>query len=715
VADALAYAHSLGVVHRDIKPANLLIDQAGTIWISDFGLARLETAATLTGRGDLLGTLRYLSPELARGDHTAVNARTDIYALGVTLYELLTLEPAFDGANREQLLRQINDQEPRPPRRINPVIPADLETIVLKAMSKDAASRYPTAQEMAEDLRRYLEHKPILARRPTIAERAGKWARRHVALISTGAAALMVATISLLIAALMTLQAYNSEAQHRAAAVANLRVASDSIDRMLSRVADDRYFHGDLGHAETVAVDATKFYEKLLDHSDDPDLRLRAAEAHEQIAEIWVLIGHYEKARAACRRSIELLQPLIRSNFSDGRYLNARGAAYLMLNKAEWGFAGSRDAEEPCAQAVADFRLLVDRFPHEPKYQGSLSNALNNLGLVLWIGGRDDDAERCFEQSIEILDRMSKAELNTPQGWTTRAGTLCNWAIVVRARGDTKRAMQLLEEAISLQKRSLDEWPTNPVAIEYLFNHYWHLGETGIRAGQHAAAATAVETLVWAFPNDLQAFHFGAVQLLQCAELAESKTADAKRLSDSNSVGPADAPSAADRTRVAAAYRQRAHELVAKSKAATSRTPEALNRFAWFLLTYKDHSLRDAARALEMSKEAVTKIPERSSNWLTLALACYRAGDLPAAKVAVEKSIARYPGGNGDAFNWLVAALIEAKLGNIDKARQWYTKAADCCLSQPSSDPNLVDLANEAQQLMDADDAVQANLSLINN
>jgi serine/threonine protein kinase len=232
VADALAYAHSLGVVHRDIKPANLLIDQAGTIWISDFGLARLETAATLTGRGDLLGTLRYMSPELAGGDHTAVNARTDIYALGVTLYELLTLEPVFDGANREQLLRQIHDQEPRPPRRLNPAIPADLETIVLKAMSKDPASRYATAQDLAEDLRRFLEHKPILARRPTIAERAGKWARRHVALISIGATALAVAKISLLIAALMTLGAYRSEADQRSKAVANLRVAADSIDRM---------------------------------------------------------------------------------------------------------------------------------------------------------------------------------------------------------------------------------------------------------------------------------------------------------------------------------------------------------------------------------------------------------------------------------------------------------------------------------------------------
>ena len=171
-AEALEHAHSCGVVHRDIKPSNLLVDERGCLWLTDFGLASVESGADLTMTGDLLGTLRYMSPEQTLGSRVVLDHRTDIYSLGTTLYELITLKPAFDAAERIELLRQINDQEPLAPRHINPAIPADLETVVLKAMSKDVASRYASAQHMADDLRRFLENKPIQARRPSIFERA---------------------------------------------------------------------------------------------------------------------------------------------------------------------------------------------------------------------------------------------------------------------------------------------------------------------------------------------------------------------------------------------------------------------------------------------------------------------------------------------------------------------------------------------------------------
>ena len=168
-AEALEHAHQNGVLHRDVKPSNLMLDSRGHLWVTDFGLARFQGEGGLTETGDLLGTLRYMSPEQTVGNSSIVDQRTDVYSLGATLYELLTLEPAFEGSDRQALLHRIAQDEPRRPRALNPALPSDLETIVLKAMAKDPVSRYATAAALAEDLRRFLDDQPILARRP------GRW------------------------------------------------------------------------------------------------------------------------------------------------------------------------------------------------------------------------------------------------------------------------------------------------------------------------------------------------------------------------------------------------------------------------------------------------------------------------------------------------------------------------------------------------------------
>ncbi|HZT80642.1 MAG TPA: protein kinase [Gemmataceae bacterium] len=179
VADALDYAHRHGVIHRDLKPSNIMLDQDGRPHLMDFGLAKRDGDDTpLTLDGEVLGTPAYMSPEQARGEAHKVDGRGDVYSLGVILYELLTGERPFQG-NRRMLLLQVLEDEPRPPRRLCPEVPRDLETVCLKAMAKEPPRRYATGRDLADDLRRWLAGEPIKARPVGRAERLWRWCRRN--------------------------------------------------------------------------------------------------------------------------------------------------------------------------------------------------------------------------------------------------------------------------------------------------------------------------------------------------------------------------------------------------------------------------------------------------------------------------------------------------------------------------------------------------------
>lgn len=179
-AEALQYAHEEGVIHRDIKPANLLLDRQGKLHIADFGLARIKTGDDLTLTGDMVGTLRYMSPEQVAGDQRErVDDRTDIYSLGLTLYELITGVPAVQGTSRAETIRQISENQPILPRKRASDVPIDLETIVLRSIAHAPDDRYQSAGDMADDLRRFLQHRSIKARRSGPVERSCRWVRRN--------------------------------------------------------------------------------------------------------------------------------------------------------------------------------------------------------------------------------------------------------------------------------------------------------------------------------------------------------------------------------------------------------------------------------------------------------------------------------------------------------------------------------------------------------
>jgi hypothetical protein len=299
-AEALEHAHQLAVVHRDIKPANLLLDDRGNLWVTDFGLALFQSDAGLTMTGEVLGTLRYMSPEQALGKRGVIDHRTDIYSLGVTLYELLTLRPAFDGQDRHELLQQIAAEDPTPPRRLDPSIPVELETILLKAMARAPADRYATAREMADDLQRFLENRPILARRPTLLERAARWGRRHRPLVVSGVLLLLTAAVALLVTTLLiarehaaTRAAYERErlsAQEaraqRARAEENFRQARQAVDFFshLGEELDEGAFAP--GVRRQLLEAALGYYQDFLEQRQDPSIQADLAASRTRVTRL---------------------------------------------------------------------------------------------------------------------------------------------------------------------------------------------------------------------------------------------------------------------------------------------------------------------------------------------------------------------------------------------------------------------------------------------
>lgn len=468
-AAALEHAHQFGVVHRDIKPSNLMIDGEGKPWVADFGLARMQSEMSVTLPGDVVGTLRYMSPEQASGRSDLVDGRSDVYALGATLYELLTLSPAHPGEDHHALLDRINASEPTPLRKLNAAAPVDLETIILRAMEKNREDRYATAAEFAEDLQRFLDGKATLARRPNVLERSARFiARRRKTAVAVGLALAFTTAVAVACAVMVsaanqrTRQALAESQQSLALAESHYRQARQVVDHFGGSVADRL---AELPGAEPLRqellLDALGYYQRFLrSASADPDLGGDLAATHFKSAAIAERLGDPVAAQACYQQAVDQWRKLNEASASEAiRGSLALGLSCLARTHAAGG--DTHRADQLFAEAIALQRDLLSSEPNDADRARALAETLCNYGLAKRRAGDQQPGVDLMRRGVALYEQAFEASVDNAELMRDLAVAQNNLSEAVK-RESLPEAFAASRAAHATLRRLTDLEPSDP-------------------------------------------------------------------------------------------------------------------------------------------------------------------------------------------------------------------------------------------------------------
>jgi tetratricopeptide (TPR) repeat protein len=458
VADALEHAHKQGVIHRDIKPSNLLLSPDGKLSLNDFGLARMLEQPGMTMTGEFVGTPAYMSPEQVMLGRIPLDQRTDIYSLGATLYELLTLRPRFTGERRDQILSQIIQKEPPPPRHLNKQVPRDLETICLKALDKDPDKRYQTAGQMADDLRRYVNRFAISAKRAGPVERLKKWVRRHPALT----AALAVTLLALVVAGLFAYQAHDAELRRRVAEEQHLAEKRQN--------ALDKAYAAAMGGNFTAAKEAIVEAERLGATPGEVCLLRGLIAYYSGTAQ--EALQHFEQAVEEMPRSIPALA-LLAAAYSDvGRWSDyfqtlAKAEQLPAVTRDDYLFLGYAEAVEDPEKGLQTLNEAAARgnSPVVRLIRGGVY-----LNLANYRGGIEP-----AQLAVEDADAARTMLEDNPSPLTLGLQARLALANAYAKAGDDRRREEVLVQARK-DAETLKRYKNNPDALLERFLFYRSLG-----------------------------------------------------------------------------------------------------------------------------------------------------------------------------------------------------------------------------------------------
>lgn len=495
VAGALEYAHEQGTLHRDIKPANLLLNEHGTVWVTDFGLAKLMEEEGLTNSGDVVGTLCYMAPEQFEGQ---ADCRSDIYSLGLTLYELLTLEPAYDELDRRRLIRRITQEDPVPPRRRNVEIPRDLETIVQKAIARDPSHRYQSAAAFRQDLQCFLDDRPILARRISPAERLWRWCRRNRALAALSGLALSLLVLVAIVMSLsyaeirtayyQTSQALDRESEERRNADAERERAETTLQLTLQAL--DRVFHHiaplNVGPTMDEQIDGTEVLlaPRVQPYVSEQDAALlqemlavydqlaaqdrttvavqsRTASAYRRMGDIRRRLGQYPEAEDAFLRARTLYEQLIADSENQGVFQIELASIYNALGAIAQERREFAEARQWHGLAVTALdQRLSDSTRRHANSRYELARSLNLLALAEAYNYAASAAQRDLQRALDVVESLLAKDARNPEYRHMQAQCLKDMARLTRwGRGSSREE---LSQARDLLEALVKEHPYSP-------------------------------------------------------------------------------------------------------------------------------------------------------------------------------------------------------------------------------------------------------------
>jgi tetratricopeptide (TPR) repeat protein len=500
LAKAVQHAHSRGVLHRDLKPANILLSEGvrsqetgvstgsnSDLWfltlkVTDFGLAKItDERADQTQTGVVLGTASYMAPEQAEGKSREVGTAADVYSLGAILYELLTGRPPFVAETQLATLQMVRDAEPVAPRRLNPHVPRDLETICLKCLQKQPSRRYASADALAEELQRLLTGEPILARPVSMSERAWIGARRG----PTTAALVCVTILSVfallagfiwherqLYRSLKATEAQREEARRESErAERNFERACDAVDKLLAEVGQHRLAH--LPHLELarrqLLKDALAFYQEFLaERGSDQRVRRETAQAYRRMGGIHLMLGEFKESEAMFRQAIPLFDQLIAEFPNVPEHGRQLGLTYFNLGQIQ--FLGSRhdDAKLEYSRARKLQEELVAQYPQDPRYGNDLSKTCGSLARVWGATSQFVAAEKAFDEAIRIESQIVAMHPGDPTFRQALGQSHFDLAVLFDQTGRKREAEAQCRIALEHQEKLERDLPDVPVHRLYL-------------------------------------------------------------------------------------------------------------------------------------------------------------------------------------------------------------------------------------------------------